>query len=107
MKIFEHLAEVVKNYNCSGNSKAVLQEYDARVGKAFILCIVISLMCHVYEKVLQAEEFYYIDASTLFEPFNTSITLLYTSCVAGALSFSLFITSNELEITLEKAVIIQ
>ncbi len=45
MKIFEHLAEVVKNYICSGNSKAVLQEYDARVEKAFILCIVTSLMC--------------------------------------------------------------
>jgi hypothetical protein len=45
-----------------------------------------------------------MDASASFEPLNTSITLLYTSCAAGALPLGLFITSDELEITLEKAV---
>ncbi len=107
MKMFEYLAEMVENYNCSGNGKAVLQEYDARVEKAFILCIVTSLMCRIYEKVSQAGELCYMDASALFEPLNMSITLLYTSCTAGALLLSLFITSDELKITLKKAVIIQ
>ena len=44
-----------------------------------------------------------MDASASFEPLNTSITLLYTSCAVGALPLGLFITSDELEITLEKA----
>ena len=63
-------------------------------------------MCHVHEKVPQAGELCYMDASASFDPLNTSITLLYTSCAAGALPLRLFITSDELEITLEKAVII-
>ena len=45
-----------------------------------------------------------MDASASFDPLNTSITLLYTSCAASALPLGLFITSDELEITLEKAV---
>ncbi|PKK71418.1 hypothetical protein RhiirC2_778435, partial [Rhizophagus irregularis] len=36
-KMFERLTEAINNYNSSGNGKAVLQEYDSRVGKAFIL----------------------------------------------------------------------
>jgi hypothetical protein len=105
-KMFGRLAEVVENYNSSGNGRAVLQEYDSRVGKAFILCIVTSLMCRVHEKVQQAGELCYMDASASFEHLNTSITLLYTSCAVGALPLGLFVTSDELEITLEKAVII-
>src|SRR4051812_41036594 len=45
-----------------------------------------------------------MDASASFEPLNTSITLFYTSCAVGALPLALFITSDELEITLEKAI---
>ena len=45
-----------------------------------------------------------MDASALFELLNTSITLLYTSCAVGALPLGVFITSDELEITLEKAI---
>ncbi|PKY56476.1 hypothetical protein RhiirA4_476800 [Rhizophagus irregularis] len=45
----------------------------------------------------------YIDAFALFELLNTSIILLYTSYAADVLPLELFITSNELEITLEKA----
>ncbi|PKB99211.1 hypothetical protein RhiirA5_462455 [Rhizophagus irregularis] len=103
-KMFERLGEVVENYNLLGNGKAVLQEFDAEVGKSFILCIVTGLMCRIHEKVPQAGEICYMDASASFEPLNTSITLLYTSCAAGALPLGLFITSDELEITLEKAV---
>ncbi len=44
-----------------------------------------------------------MDASSLFEPLNTSITLLYTSCEISVLPLGLFITSDELEITLKKA----
>ncbi|PKC72096.1 hypothetical protein RhiirA1_452730 [Rhizophagus irregularis] len=44
-----------------------------------------------------------MDASSSFEPLNNSITLLYTSCTIGALPLGLFITSDESEITLEKA----
>ncbi|CAG8854198.1 39830_t:CDS:1, partial [Gigaspora margarita] len=36
-----------------------------------------------------------------FEPLNTSITLFYTSCIAGALPLGLIVTLNELETTLE------
>ena len=101
--MFERLAELVQDYNDSGQGKAVLQEYDAHAGKAFILCIVTSLMCRVHEKVLQAGELCYVDASASFDPLNSSITLLYTSCAVGALPLGLFVTSDELEITLEKA----
>jgi len=45
-----------------------------------------------------------MDASASFEPLNTSITLFYTSCAVGALPIALFVTSDELEITLEKAI---
>jgi hypothetical protein len=55
-KMFERLGEVVENYNLSGNGKAVLQEFDAEVGKSFILCIVTGLMCRIHEKVSQAGE---------------------------------------------------
>ena len=104
-RMFERLAEVVNDYNSSGNGKAVLQEFDACTKKAFILCIVTGLMSQVHEKIQQACEICYMDASASFEPLNTSITLLYTSCAVGALPLGLFITSDESEITLEKAVI--
>ena len=71
--------------------------------KAFILCVITGLMNHVYEKVLQFGEICYIDALVLFEPLNTLIILLYTSYIVGALSLGLFITSDELKITLKKA----
>ena len=102
--MFERLADVVQDYNSSGKGKAVLQEYDAHAGKAFILCVVTNLMCRVHEKVPQAAELCYMDASASFDPLNSSITLLYTSCAAGALPLGLFITSDELEITLEKSI---
>lgn len=99
------MTEAIDNYNSSGNGRAVLQEYDSLVGKAFILCIVTDLMCRVHEQVPQAGELCYMDASASFEPLNTSITLLFTSCAVGALPHGLIVTSDELEITLEKAVI--
>ncbi|CAG8546273.1 3688_t:CDS:10, partial [Paraglomus occultum] len=58
----------------------------------------------VHEKVPQARELCYMDASASFEHLNMSITLLYTSCAVGALPLGLFITSDELGITLEKAI---
>ena len=42
--MFQRLTEKVKNYNASGHGQAILQEYDSRTGKAFILCIVTGLM---------------------------------------------------------------
>ncbi|CAB4431977.1 unnamed protein product, partial [Rhizophagus irregularis] len=102
-KMFERLAQVIESYNISGNGRAVFQEYDAQAGKSFILCIVTSLMCRIHERIPQAGEICYMDASASFESLNTSITLLYTSCAVGALPLGLFITSDELEITLEKA----
>ena len=45
-----------------------------------------------------------MDASASFEPLNTSITLFYTSCAVGVLPLALFITFDELEITLKKAI---
>lgn len=78
--MFERLAEIVKDYNNSDRGRAVLQEYDMNSGKAFILCIVTNLMCRVHEKIQQAGELCYMDASSSFEPLNTSITLFFTSC---------------------------
>lgn len=100
--MFERLAAVVLEYNNSGRGRAVL-EYNANSGNAFILCIVTNLMARIHEKIHQAQEICYMDASASFDPLNTSITLLYTSCATGALPLGLFITSNELEITIEKA----
>lgn len=102
--MFERLGSMVVEYNSSGRGKAVLQEYDALTGKAFILCIVTGLMYRVYEKIWQASELCYMDASASFKHLNTSITLFYISCAVGALPLGLFITSDELEITLEKAI---
>ncbi|CAB4444906.1 unnamed protein product [Rhizophagus irregularis] len=101
--MFKRLEVIVEEYNNSDYGKAVLQEYDSRVGKSFILCIVTNLMHRVHEKIPQAGELCYMDASASFDPLNTSITLLYTSCAAGALPLGLFITSDEHEVTLEKA----
>ncbi|CAG8842499.1 44512_t:CDS:2, partial [Gigaspora margarita] len=69
----------------NGKGYAVFQEYDSQAGKAFILC-----------------EICYVDASASFEPLNTSITLLYTSCISGALPLGLLVTSDELEATLKR-----
>lgn len=102
--MFERLAKLVDDYNSSCRGKAVLQKYDERDGKEFILCIVTSLMLRVHEKILQAGELCYVDASSSFESLNTSITLFYTSCTVGALPLGLFITSNETEITLKRAI---
>lgn len=101
--MFRRLVDVVNEYNSSGRGKAILQEYDSRTGKALILCVVTGLMSRVHEKIPQSGEICYVDASASFEPLNTSITLLCTSCAVGALPLGLFITSDELEITLEKA----
>ena len=58
----------------------------------------------IFFLILFIGEICYIDASAFFEPLNTSITLFYTSCAVGTLPIVLFITSDELEITLEKAI---
>ena len=90
--MFECLESIIEDYNNSGQSKAAFQEYDSSTGKAFMLCIVTGLMYRVHEKIPQAAELCYMDASASFEHLNTSITLLYTSCVVGALPLGLFIT---------------
>ncbi|RGB43005.1 hypothetical protein C1646_750389 [Rhizophagus diaphanus] len=106
-KMFERLTEVIDNYNSLGNGRAIMQEYDAQAGKAFILCIMTSLMCRIHKKILQAGELCYVNFSASFNPLNTSITLLYTNCTAGALPLEVLITSDELEITLEKRTTIE
>ncbi len=45
-----------------------------------------------------------MDASASFEPLNTSVTLFYTSCAVRALLIALFVTSDEFEVTLERAI---
>ncbi|GES83311.1 hypothetical protein GLOIN_2v1883854 [Rhizophagus clarus] len=80
-QMFIRLGSIVKDYNNSA-----------------------SLMCRVHKKIPQAGELYYMDTSASFEQLNTSITLLYTSCAVGALPLRMFITSDELETTLEKAI---
>ncbi|RIB19380.1 hypothetical protein C2G38_2182064 [Gigaspora rosea] len=101
--IFECLDSIILEYNNSGKGRVVLQEYNSNSGNAFILCIVTNLMARIHKKIPQAQEICYIDASVSFDPLNISITLLYTSCAAGALPLGLFLTSNEQEITIEKA----
>src|SRR5436305_5881470 len=102
--MFKRLAEVVNDFNNSGRGKAIIQEYNANDKKSFILCVVTSFMCRVHEKICQAGELCYMNASSSFESLNNSITLFYTSCVIGALPLELFITSDEFEVTLEKAI---
>ena len=55
---FGRLAEVVNEYNASGQGKAVMQEYDSNTGKSYILCIVTGLMCRIHEKISQAGKLY-------------------------------------------------
>jgi len=63
-------------------------------------------MSHVHEKIPQAGELCYMDASAFFDSLNTSIILLYISYIADALPLGLFVISDEFKITLEKVVII-
>ena len=63
-------------------------------------------MSQVYKKVPQVAEICYIDKSASFKLLNTSITLIYTSCAVRALLFGLLMTSDKLEVTLEKVVFI-
>jgi hypothetical protein len=69
--MFERLADMVQDYNSLGQGRAILQEYDTHAGKAFIMCIVTNLMCRVHERVLQAGELCYVDASASFDPLNS------------------------------------
>ncbi|CAG8582443.1 46021_t:CDS:2 [Gigaspora margarita] len=85
IQIMTILPCLFKNIEKLHLGKAILQEYDACAGKAYILCIVTGLMYRTHEKILQAGELCYVDASALFETLNTSITLFYTSCAVGAL----------------------
>ncbi len=64
-------------------------------------------MCHIYKQVLQASKLYYINASISFEPFNTSIILLYIRCLVNTLPLGLFVISNKFEVTLKKTITIQ
>ncbi len=63
-------------------------------------------MSRVHKKISQLGELCYMDASTSFNSLNTSVILLYTSYSVRALPLGVLITLDELEITLEKAVII-
>ena len=80
-----------------------MQEYDTRSKKTFILCIVTNLIAWVHEKVIQASEICYMNTLAAFNPLNTLITLLYTSCTVSALLLEIFFTSDELKITLKKS----
>ena len=55
--MFERLAEVVNEYNASGQGRAAMQEYDSNTGKSYILCVVTSLMCQIHEKIPQVGKF--------------------------------------------------
>lgn len=103
--IFERLQEVVTFYNNSGKGKAALQIYNSTTQSPFILCVVTNLMMRIHEKIHQASELCYFDASASFDPLNTSISLLYTNCVASALLLGLFLTSDETEVTIEMRLI--
>src|SRR5438046_7164761 len=102
--MFNWLQEMVIQYNNSNNGKAILQIYDSTTHTPFILCIVTGLMRRVHEKIHQAGELCYFDASAAFDPLNTSISLLYTSCSVGALPLGLFLTSDETQVTIENAI---
>jgi hypothetical protein len=102
--MFDRLQDMVIQYNNSNSGKAVLQMYNSTTHTPFILCIVTGLMRRVHEKIHQAGELCYFDASAAFDSLNTSISLLYTSCSIGALPLGLFLTSDEAEITIENAI---
>ncbi|CAG8695424.1 3558_t:CDS:2, partial [Scutellospora calospora] len=102
--MFDQLQEMVNQYNESNNGKAILQIYNSTTSTPFILCIVTSLIARVHEKIRQAGELCYLDASAAFDPLNTSISLLYTSCMVGALPLGIFLTSDEAEVTIENAI---
>ncbi len=102
--MFQRLTKEVISYNISGCDQAIIQEYNSRTEKAYILCIIMGLMKRVYKQIWQAGELCYIDASASFESLNTSIILLYISCLAGVLPLGLFITSDELEVTIERII---
>ncbi|CAG8477470.1 14558_t:CDS:2 [Gigaspora margarita] len=62
-----------------------------------------NLMQRIHEKIRQAGDICYVDASSSFDLLNTSLTLLYTSCAVGALPLGIILTSDESEDTLKSA----
>ncbi|CAG8651955.1 6768_t:CDS:2, partial [Scutellospora calospora] len=62
------------------------------------------LMRRVYEKILEASELCYLNASAAFDLLNTSISLLYTNCSVGALLLEIFLTLNEAKVTIENTI---
>ncbi|CAG8769822.1 26358_t:CDS:2, partial [Gigaspora margarita] len=86
--MFQRLTDEVKNYN--------------NLGKVIQYFKITNLMDCVHKIIQQSGEICYVDALASFELLNTSITLFYASCIVGALSLSLLVTSNELELTLKK-----
>ncbi|CAG8805163.1 37855_t:CDS:2, partial [Gigaspora margarita] len=92
-KLLEILAD--RAYNPGHNGKSIFECLDS-------IILEYNNSARIYEKISQAQEICYMDASASFDPLNTSITLLYTSCAAGTLLLGLFLTSDEQEITIEK-----
>ncbi|RIB21214.1 hypothetical protein C2G38_2177236 [Gigaspora rosea] len=91
-----HLYEQYRNSQLGGpNGVSMFQRLSEEV---------LNYNLSVHKEVRESSEICYMDASASFEPLNTSVTLLYTSCVAGALPLGVFITSDELAITIEKAI---
>lgn len=63
--MFERLAEIVNEYNASGQGRAAMQEYDSNTGNSYILCVVTGLMCRVHEKIPQAGKFVFYNCFCL------------------------------------------
>ena len=43
--MFKRMANIISDYNTSGRGKAIMQEYDTRTERSYILCVVTGLMC--------------------------------------------------------------
>jgi hypothetical protein len=60
--MFERLAEIINEYNASGQGRVTMQKYDSNTEKSYILCVVTGLMCQVHKKIPQAGKFVFYNS---------------------------------------------
>ncbi|CAG8646091.1 3032_t:CDS:2 [Gigaspora margarita] len=78
---------------------------DGGIMRTFIINFVLLNLVIEMEKLDdKTGELCFLDVYASFDPLNTSISLLYTSCMAGALPSGIFSTFDEAEVATENAI---
>lgn len=121
-KMFERLAEVIKDYNDRHNSqggKALLQKFektndktrsekwDAKAGSStdtpLVLAVCTPLMARAHTMLRQAGELAHCDSTASLDRYNCPTFVMSTASSAGGIPLGVVITSGESEDTLTES----